>query len=127
MHTFTSPGWVYAARENETPLVKIGHTKNPNVGARLISLRFQFHVPFTLVGAIWIFDGVCYAERALHRKLEAERIEGEFFYLPMNQSLFAALVEAILPEVCERLQAEEALRQRHILRYEKRARAQAKL
>lgn len=105
------PGWVYAAREDDTPLVKIGTSQLRYVEDRIKGLQSQFKVPFTLISAAWIAQGARLVERALHGALASSRIWQEFFYVSMTASRFTALVEELLPGVKEGMQAEERVRQ----------------
>jgi len=97
--TSKAAGWVYAAQEDGTPLVKIGFTRLSRAETRVHTLRFQYHVPFTLIAAMWLTAGARRVERAIHELLAAQRIEGEFFYLHMSQAYLQTLIEMVLPNV----------------------------
>jgi T5orf172 domain len=63
-------GWIYAAREGKTPLVKIGVTAC--VEARMKTLRSQFGCPFTLLGAVQVtYRYPWTVEFKVHRLLRA--------------------------------------------------------
>jgi T5orf172 domain len=84
-------GWIYAAREGKTPLVKIGVTAC--VEARMKTLRSQFGCPFTLLGAVQVtYRYPWTVEFKVHRLLRAQHIEREWFYLHMDQQWLESLV-----------------------------------
>jgi len=88
-------GYVYAVYEEGTPLVKIGHT-GLRLQDRLASIRSQYHVSLWIAGSVWIPKHVHRVEHALHRYFASSRIEGEWFYLHINQNILESLVEKIL-------------------------------
>lgn len=116
-------GWVYAASEVGTPLIKIGYSEVRDIENRMQGLRSQFKATFVLVGAVWISYAVRRVEMALHKKLAAQHIEREWFYLPMNPVVFRELVEAVLPDVRKYLAEQETLYLRDELRWNKSERA----
>jgi hypothetical protein len=77
-------GWIYAAQEDQTPLVKIGCTTEAPL-RRLDGLRLQFRVPLTLIAAVLVRPWPFRIERYVHQLLKAEHIEGEWFYGYMTQ------------------------------------------
>jgi hypothetical protein len=89
-------GWLYAIREERTPLVKIGGTRT-GTRTRLAQLTSQLGVDLVLVGVVHVSGLVWEAERAVHRFLAAQRIEREWFYLPMNQAIFEDIVAQACP------------------------------
>jgi hypothetical protein len=108
-------GWVYAAREDDAPLVKLGFTRlHPS--ARIQRLRYQYHAPITLLGAVHLNRLALYMERALHKTLAPYRIEGEWFYLHMNQAILEALVQHVMPAVLAQVEADEAEAERVLSR-----------
>jgi hypothetical protein len=95
-------GWIYAVQEGVTPLIKIGCTTYP-LAHRLRQLEYQFHIQCSVVGAVSVPDKLFTVEKRIHRLLAAEHIEGEWFYLHMDQKLLASLVQ----QVCLRLSQED--------------------
>jgi len=89
---FAGPGWIYAIREDGTPLVKIGLTRQWDVKFRLRCLWATTHIPLTLIAAVYTEASALYVERQLHARLAASRIEGEWFYLHMNPATLERLV-----------------------------------
>ena len=89
-------GWVYAAIEEDAPLVKIGFTGYAT-SLRLRGLRAQCHAPVIILGEVWIPRAARHMERALHKRLASSRIEGEWFYLHMSQAILERLVEEAMP------------------------------
>ena len=88
-------GWVYAAREVGTPLVKIGYThKTPQ--QRVMALRHQFHTQFVLVAAVWVSRAAYFMEQFIHEALKPQRIEKEFFYCHMNQAIFESIIDDVV-------------------------------
>jgi hypothetical protein len=83
-------GWIYAAQEDGTPLVKIGCSTN--LKKRLAELRCQFRTPMTLIAAAQVECCALGIERLVHTSLAAARIEREWFYLSVNQALLERLV-----------------------------------
>ena len=83
-------GWIYAAREADAPLVKIGCTTV--VSHRLYALERQWHTRLTCVAAVAVGTALFKVERRIHDILRAQRIQGEWFYLHMNQQALEALV-----------------------------------
>jgi hypothetical protein len=109
-------GWVYAAQEDGTPLVKIGFTEYPHPLTRVLALRWVFHCSFTLIAAVAVSRGVRCFEKAIHAQLAAEHVEGEFFYLYMTQTLLESLVDRVRPEIYSRLEREAVKRRRRLAR-----------
>ena len=94
------PGWIYAAQEDGTPLVKIGYTRFAPI-KRLVGLRSQFGVSLTMISAMQVSAYICKVERMLHSLLAAEHIEREWFYLHMtHQRLVSLTQEAIDTLIC---------------------------
>ena len=95
-------GWVYAVQEEGTPLVKIGATHQP-MSLRLVSLRSQYRVPLTLIGAVPISRYPFVVERRIHSILAPQRIQGEWFYVRLTmaglQELIAQAVEIVRQEM----------------------------
>ena len=85
------PGWVYAVQKQETPLVKIGFTKSPDVYDRIKTLRCPTREMLTLTGAVWIRQHVPKIEHYIHWLLRGSRVEGEWFAVAMNQVILEAL------------------------------------
>ena len=104
-------GWVYAAREEDAPLVKIGFTGYAT-SLRLRGLRAQCHAPVIILGEVWIPRVARHMERALHKRLASSRIEGEWFYLHMSQAILERLVEEAMPAVLAQVEREAAYRDR---------------
>ena len=77
-------GWIYAAQEDQTPLVKIGCTRVAPL-RRLDGLRLQFRVPMTLIAAVLVQPWPFTIESYVHQLLKAEHIESEWFYGYMTQ------------------------------------------
>jgi hypothetical protein len=92
-------GWIYAAREAQTPLVKIGCTRY-DVARRLQSLATSEHVALTLLGKVYVQNYRIFAvEWLIHDTLQAQRIHGEWFYLHMTQALLEQLVANSMREI----------------------------
>jgi hypothetical protein len=101
-------GWIYAAQEVGTPLVKIGFTWWHTPQKRLMELWYQYHVPLSFVALVFVPTAVCMLERHLHRRLASARIEHEWFYLPMNQATLEALVAELTPAITAQVAAQQA-------------------
>ena len=97
-------GWIYAAQEDGTPLVKIGCTTLTPF-RRLYSLRVQFRVPLTLIAAVRVQFFPHDIERYVHQLLKAEHIEGEWFYGYMTQQR----LEHLAAQAVARLEGERRL------------------
>ncbi len=96
-------GWIYAAQEEGTPLVKIGYTFYNDPCERLGTLRTSFKVPLSFVGLVYIAAGIEPMEQAIHARLASSRIEGEWFYLSINQAFLESVVRELLPFVAKAL------------------------
>jgi len=107
-------GWIYAVQEDETPLVKIGYSKHYDVQCRVKALSRQFKVPLTLVAAVHIRQWVVKVERYIHWTLRASRIEGEWFYLDINQAILDNLAEQAMLEVSKHAK-DKQVKYRHAL------------
>jgi hypothetical protein len=94
----TNPGWIYAAREEGSPLIKIGYTQN-HVRYRIQGLRREFKAAVILIAATHVRDYVYQVERRVHTLLAAQRITGEWFYLHMSQQALDALVAQAYADV----------------------------
>jgi hypothetical protein len=77
-------GWIYAAQEEGTPLVKIGCTCYSPL-ERLYALHLEFRVPLTLLAAVVVHTTPYTIESCVHRLLAAEHITQEWFYGYMTQ------------------------------------------
>jgi Meiotically up-regulated gene 113 len=66
-------GWIYAVREEGTPLVKIGYTSV--VTMRLAELKTQYRVPLTLLATVHVERWVSRIERTIHSILASARIQ----------------------------------------------------
>jgi hypothetical protein len=88
-------GWIYAVREDDAPLIKVGCTRR-GVLQRMQSLARQLHFPFIVLGVVSVRDHIFEIERRIHRLLHAERIAGEWFYLSMSQARLEHLVAQAL-------------------------------
>lgn len=82
----STSGWIYAIYEDETPLVKIGYTQLGTL-ERLKTLAYDNQQGMTLVGSVFVSHDVGKIERCVHRFLSQQRIEGEWFYLHINQAI----------------------------------------
>jgi hypothetical protein len=80
-------GWIYAAQEDGTPMVKIGCTEKRGIGSRMSSLASSIGHSLTIVGAVYVGGHVFQVEHLVHIALHAQRIEGEWFYLHMNRAV----------------------------------------
>lgn len=69
-------GYVYLVRSQYG--VKIGKSVNVKSRTRLFEVKLPF--PISVEHYAW-FDDYSYAERDLHRKFHAKRLEGEWFDL----------------------------------------------
>jgi hypothetical protein len=97
-------GWIYAAQEDGTPLVKIGYSRD--VQWRMVTLKAQLRARHSLIAAVYVERLALQAERRIHRILSAQHIEREWFYLHMRQERLEALVQQAIQE----LLAEESQR-----------------
>jgi hypothetical protein len=99
---YHSPGgWIYAAREAQTPLVKIGCTRY-DIARRLALLASSEQVMLTLVGEVHVQNYRIFAiEWLIHDTLQAQRIHGEWFYLHMTQPWLEQLVANAMGEIDE--------------------------
>ena len=75
-------GWIYAAREEGTPLVKIGCTTD--LKQRLGHLRWEYHANMALLASVAVPCCALGIERRIHQRLASARIEGEWFYCHMS-------------------------------------------
>jgi Meiotically up-regulated gene 113 len=100
MDTPSGSGWIYAAREDGTPLVKIGYTLNL-VPYRLQTLHRQYKTPFTLLAASYVPRYTCRVEHRIHSMLAPQRITGEWFYLHMSQQMLDTLVAQAYTDVLD--------------------------
>lgn len=106
-------GWVYAVREDGTPLIKIGYSAN--LPARVRQLRVQFHVPLTLLASVHVTSYVTKVERWIYTHLDTQRIEREWFYISMDQEILVALVHQAHYAIVEQywLEAQNQHRRSH--------------
>jgi hypothetical protein len=105
-------GWIYAAQEAESPLVKIGYSGYYPT-RRLKELAYQFRTTFTLIAAVEVPWWTQKIELNVHRLLATERIEGEWFYLHITQASLETLVKHAEALVSEELYKAELYRQQH--------------
>jgi T5orf172 domain len=92
-------GWIYAAREEGAPLLKIGCTSGvafAHIQRRLWGLKHQFHADFSLCAAAYVPIYLRMVEHAIHQMLHAEHIEKEWFYLHLSNDSLRALVDRAL-------------------------------
>jgi hypothetical protein len=108
-------GWVYAVQEDRTPLVKIGLSIHHDVQPRVKALPGQFGVSLTLVGTVYIAQWAAKVERYLPWMLRSSRIQGEWFYLYMNQATLDRLTAQAISAVRQHEQCEQA-KHAHALR-----------
>ena len=80
---FAGPGWIYAIREDGTPLVKIGLTRQWDVKFRLRCLWATTHIPLTLIAAVYTEASALYVERQLHAHPQAAG-DGQLWLLSSN-------------------------------------------
>jgi T5orf172 domain len=96
LEVFYSPGgllcagWIYAACEDGTPLVKIGHSHS--LQRRIRQLHTAFRTTCPLVAAVAVPCCAFPVERLVHTALAAARIERAWFYCRMTQAWLARLV-----------------------------------
>ena len=100
-------GWIYAAQEDGTPLVKIGYSRE--VQARLAILKTELRARHTLIGAVYVKRVALQVERRIHQDLIAQHIEREWFYLHMSQERLERLAWHALRAVLEE-ESQRALR-----------------
>jgi Meiotically up-regulated gene 113 len=92
-------GWIYAAREAQTPLVKIGCARY-DIARRLTLLATTEKVALTLLGKVYVRNYRIFAvEWLIHDTLQAQRIQGEWFYLHMTQAWLEQLVANAMREI----------------------------
>jgi hypothetical protein len=103
-------GWIYAAQEVETPLVKIGFTWGVMPMRRLLLLWREAGAPVYFVGLVRVASAVCAMERRVHAYLAPYRIHGEWFYLHMNQSTLEAIVTTLRPDHLRQVATDKAIR-----------------
>lgn len=103
-------GWIYAVQEEGTPLVKIGYTGAARPEKRFRELSNYFHVSLSPVAMVKVPRYGRAMERLVHTALAAARIEGEWFYVSMNQALLEALITNALPALDARLAWQHAHR-----------------
>jgi Meiotically up-regulated gene 113/Helix-turn-helix domain len=84
-----SAGWMYAVREDGTPLVKVGCTMH--LAARVKALQKAYRSPRTLIASVFVQHRYYQVERRLHQRLAAAHIQGEWFYLHMTQEVLERL------------------------------------
>ena len=84
-------GWIYAIREDDAPLIKIGCTRR-GIDLRFACLARALQGPFLCVGVVYVAKTIFALERSIHALLPIEHIEGEWFYMTMNQALLETLV-----------------------------------
>ena len=83
-----SGGWIYAVQEDGDPLVKIGFTyATPH--KRLGGLRREYRLN----------DLPYFIEQWVHHLLLPQWIQGEWFYLHMNQAILETLVQEVTQQV----------------------------
>ena len=88
-------GWVYAAREQDTPRVKIGITKNSTPFSRLDSLYSQYKRVFEALGAVHVTSNLLEVEYTLACLLRPQQIEREWFALDMDyQTLYRVVSDS---------------------------------
>jgi T5orf172 domain len=88
-------GWIYAAREDDTPLVKIGYTRR-TPRERLYRLRREVRPStITLVAAVQVESGALFVEQGIHTILRPQHIQGEWFYISMTQPLLESLAKRV--------------------------------
>ena len=100
-------GWIYAAQEEGTPLVKIGYSRE--VQARIAVLETELRARHTLIAAVYVTRLALQVERRIHEDLAAQHIEREWFYLHMGQERLERLAWHALRAVLEE-ESQRALR-----------------
>jgi hypothetical protein len=100
-------GWIYAAQEDGTPLVKIGYAGY--VPGRITALKYELRARHTLIASVYVRRLALQVERRIHRLLAPQRIEREWFYLSMSQDALAQLAQQALAELLEE-ECQKALR-----------------
>lgn len=105
-------GWIYAAAEDGDPLVKIGFTR-ASPRSRLLSLKTYWLMNLTMVGTVYVPQYVYKVEQTLHAMLASQRIEREWFYLSISQSILDALVKEAIGIVEHRLHVCSIYAQQH--------------
>jgi hypothetical protein len=111
-----SAGWIYAVQEAEAPLVKIGLSVQSDIRSRLSALPRQFHVPLTVRGTIYVPQWAAKVERYIHWLLRDSRIQGEWFYLHMNQAILDDLAAQAVQQVNNSAHRERAKRADYLRR-----------
>ena len=104
-------GWIYAAKEADAPLVKIGCTTV--VSLRLRALERQWHTRLTCVAAVSVGTALFQVERRIHDLLRAHQIQGEWFYLHMSQQTLEALVARAQVMVTRRMSIDKLVALAH--------------
>jgi hypothetical protein len=101
-------GWIYAAQEVDTPLVKIGYTWEHTPMRRLMSLWRQYKVPISFVALVYVPRAVFTLEHRVHAFLAPYRIEGEWFYLHMNQAKLEAIIRELTPALTAQVKLDKS-------------------
>jgi hypothetical protein len=90
-HYHYTSGWIYAVCEQDVPpLVKIGTTRY--LHQRMTQLIWITHHSIVLLAAVYVSAYAFQVERALHKRLVASHIEGEWFYMALVQRTLEELV-----------------------------------
>jgi hypothetical protein len=100
-------GWIYAAQEEGTPLVKIGYSRE--VQERIAALKTELRARHALIAAVYVKRLALQVERRIHRHLAAQHIAHEWFYLSMNQQRLESLAAHALGELLDE-ESQRALR-----------------
>jgi T5orf172 domain len=97
VQTWFSPGGtycggvIYAAREDGTPLIKIGYSTD--LPRRLKELPREYHAAVTLLAAVPVVCCGLRVERWIHQALAGARLESEWFYCHMDVPTLTTLVQ----------------------------------
>lgn len=92
-NTYAHDGWIYAAQEVGTPLVKVGHTLGRNPVHRLKNLAYEHGSAMEFIAASHVTHWAYKIERVAHYLLQPYCIENEWFYLHVNAQTLRALIE----------------------------------
>ena len=84
-------GFIYAIGAEGEPSVKIGKTAR-SVAKRLAALQIGHPAPLQVLASVPVDQDLSRIEKAIHRFLEADRQQGEWFAAPVGQGQLEALI-----------------------------------
>lgn len=115
--------WIYAARECDGLLIKIGSVHFPgSAAARVRQVERQWHTTLTLLAQFYAPSYGFSVERTVHQLLQAARIQSEWFYLHLSQDELDRLTQHAHALVCARVAHQRQQWQRFYARQQQRMR-----